>query len=392
MVAMAELRLLLVSGNLGLASHGPRADRAHLECPAGVPWCDLARADYEILSSQLGLPADLNEAARLINRAQEDLPGPAMARRVWMGEAEPQQLDGLARDGLGDGLLEHATWPTGPGTWFVGLGFSGAPGAGVGGGVRFVHPDVRWSSWRLQSDASLTTRGSGQLSMQLSTPGTLWSVWALRGGRLILDNYQTGETISLNTINALAGPGLRRGRAAVWAGPLLRLDQVDGERLSGHGLALGATHTANVLRLSARMEQTLIADYRHTRLSTTAITTLPVGNTTTLVRLHGSAAPESQAPWWHLPSAGGGEHLRSAPLGRWRGLALAAAAVELRSPIIGALGGVVFAEVAAIEGVHPGGGAGLRLYLPPQPHSTLRIDLGYGEDGAVLTAGWGEAF
>jgi hypothetical protein len=280
----------------------------------------------------------------------------------------------------------------GPGSWFLGLGISGAPGLGVGGGIRLIHPDLRHDAWRLTTDASITSRGTGQLSAQLTTPGRLWSVWSARGGHLILDNYQTQETIALWTVNALAGPGVRWGKSAAWIGPLLRVDHAGGERLDGHGVSAGISRTAELLSLSGRVEQTLGADYAHTLLSGEATAGHALGPISLHGRLAGAVAPDSQAPWWRLPSAGGGVYLRSAPLGRWRDPMLLAGTVELRGPLIGPLGGVIFAEAAHIEGLHPGVGAGLRLHLPPRPHNTLRLDLGLGEEGLVVTAGWGESF
>ena len=390
--AMAELRLLLVSGNLGMAVHGPRAEAALAMCPAGEAWCDLARADYEILLSLQGLPSDLDEARYRISRAAEALPGPAQARSVWIGDAQLDTLAALKRDGLGDGLLAANGWPRGPGSWFIGLGVSGAPGLGIGGGVRFVHPDLRYTAWRLTTDAFLTSRGTGQLSAQLTTSGTLWSVWSLRGGRLIVDSYALGESRSVWTVNALVGPGVRWGKSAAWIGPMLRVDHTDGDRLDGHGLSAGLSRRVPGLWLSGRIEQTLGADYEHTLLMASGT----ASHTWEAIGLHGrlagALAPGSEAPWWRLPSAGGGVNLRSAPLGRWRGTSMLAVAAEIRVPIMGPLGGVLFAEAALIEGLHSGAGGGLRLHLPPRPHGTLRLDVGVGEEGAMVTAGWGEAF
>jgi len=268
---------------------------------------------------------------------------------------------------------------------------SGAPGLGFGAGLRLVHPDLRYRRWRLTTDATLTSRQTGQVSAQLSTSGTVWSVWSARGGRLVLDNYAQDETITLWSLNALAGPGLRWGHSAAWVGPLLRVDRHDGERLDGHGVSAGITRSTPSLRLSGRLEQTLVADYQHTLLSGNATAGRSWGSIGLYGRLAGALAPGSQAPWWRLPAAGGGVHLRSAPLGRWRGPSLLSTTIEVRRSLLGSLSGVVFAEGAWIDGIHPGVGLGLRLHLPPRPHGTLRLDVGLSEEGAHVTAGWGEA-
>ena len=86
------------------------------------------------------------------------------------------------------------------------------------------------------------------------------------------------------------------------------------------------------------------------------------------------------------------------PAGRFRAPLLTGAVIEWRSPTMGPLGFAVFAEGAAESSapgglaLHGGGGAGLRLHLPPRPHNTVRLDVAVGDVGWALTAGFGEAF
>jgi hypothetical protein len=58
------------------------------------------------------------------------------------------------------------------------------------------------------------------------------------------------------------------------------------------------------------------------------------------------------------------------------------------------LGAVAFAEGAWADeaGVHGGVGGGLRLFLPPRPLNTVRLDAAVGTVGWTVTAGVGNAF
>ncbi|MEC8423556.1 MAG: hypothetical protein VX000_07245, partial [Myxococcota bacterium] len=83
--AQAEARLLMVSGNLGLAIHGPRAEAALGVCPDEDPWCAIAAADLVLFGRELGVPLPLVDAERSARAVMDDLPGPALARLVWAG-------------------------------------------------------------------------------------------------------------------------------------------------------------------------------------------------------------------------------------------------------------------------------------------------------------------
>ena len=65
-------------------------------------------------------------------------------------------------------------------------------------------------------------------------------------------------------------------------------------------------------------------------------------------RLLGSAAPLDSSPTWRLPAWGGGEVLRSVPLGRFRSQGLVGGVVEWRQPVAGPLGLVVLGELLAL--------------------------------------------
>jgi len=103
-------------------------------------------------------------------------------------------------------------------------------------------------------------------------------------------------------------------------------------------------------------------------------------------------APIATDHEWLLPAIGGGQGMRSAPLGRWRDRQLAAAVLERRMALNHRWSAVVFAESAWADGLHAGGGAGLRVHLPPAGQNTTRLDFGAGDGGFAVTVGWGEAF
>lgn len=401
--AQAELRLLLVSGSLGLAVHGPRADRALRQCRAD-PWCDVALAERELLLRELGLPWSREAASAALDRAAAALPGPVLARRAWLGEVEGEALAAseLDLDALGrilqrtGGLL-----PQGPGTWVLGLGVLGATGQGVGGGVRFVHPDLGWSADRLELEGAVTSRGAGLILARLQATGQRGLfLGGLRLQRLVQDRYvsqPSGEVARVGTERAgvavlTLAPGLHGGGLAAWAGPLARLDLVGGTVIQGHGAAGGLQwRPGEIARHTVSGELSLLGS-RHLGSRLELTWTPPAAGSGPALQLLGLWVPGSTAPAWRLPTAGGGQVLRSGPVGRFRSPALGATVLEWRQLVGSTLVVVPFAEAAWSEGLHGGAGLGLRLRLPPRPVNTLRLDVGLGDGGLGVSLGWGELF
>lgn len=380
-VAMAEMRLLLVSGNLGMLIHGPRADAALATCPTTDPLCALAWCDYHIILALLGLPHDPDHAKTLARQARPHLTGRAVARQVLLGEATLADLQAATdRGGLAEGLLEHGGWVRGPGTWFVGIGGSGAPGLGVGGGLTVVHPDLAWRAWNLQVNASISTIGNRHVHTALRSPDATFVNLNATAQRLV---FVSSDPKTVGLVDIVTGLGHRFSSHSIWAGPLLRWDN----QQPGHGVRLGWQGQYNAIAARVDSEVALVGAQHHK--NTAALTWH--GNRWAL---HGTAMESigSQAPWWRQPFAGGGHILRSAPAYRWQAPWLTAAAVEFRQPIVGPLGGVVFAETAWANGTHWGIGSGIRLWLPPQPLNTVRLDVAWSPEGVTVTAGWGEAF
>jgi hypothetical protein len=395
--AQAEARLLLVSGNLGLAVHGPRAEAALSVCPPADPWCAIAEADLVLFGRTIGVPLPLEDAVRAAVRAEPRLPGPAAARLVWAGAVGPEALDGVEHDALGEVILAAGgRFPAGPGTWVLGVGALGASGLGVGGGLRFVHPDAGLTGWRVEAAALLTSRLAGQASLRIVSPGTWGASVQAQGARLVADRYAADGTVAqqlVTTASLRALPGLRTPHVSVGLGPVARWDAVGEQRFAGHGGALRARWTASPGEDGAQVDggvEAAFADYAHQEAD--ASLRIQALDARLAGWLHGAAAPWSDAPYWRLPSAGGGQVLRHGAIGRFRDAALAAAVVEWRLRPQALLGGALFLEGARIDGWHGGLGAGLRLRLPPRPHNTVRLDVAWGDGGLGVSAGWGEAF
>lgn len=380
--AMAEVRLLRVSGNLGWMVHGPRADRALAACPSSNPWCDLAEADYDLTLRDLGLQRGPGQAEALARRAAAALPEEAAERLSWL-EA-PQ-----------------ARWPRGPGTWTLGVGLIGGPGIGLGGSLRLIHPDLGWRRLRLEASGLATSRGNAGLSLALRTPGSPFGSSGLAASTGVVDLYdgEAVQTLALQQLTAWSALGLREGGAAIWLGPQLRLDE-GGALLAGHGLLGGARWDRRDGAGSARAGLELaLADYALLRGSLDLRARLPLGAHALAGRLYAEGVPlrDELTPAWRLPAAGGAEWLRGAPAGRYRGPWMAAGALELRAYADATLGAVGFAELAWVPTEedprpHPGAGLGLRARLPPRPDNTVRLDLGFTDAGWGLVAGWGESF
>ncbi len=189
--AMARLRLLRFSGNLGLMVHGPRAEKILFTAEPDAMLA-LAWSDYHLLApAQLG--TSLDDALDLAGAAYAELPAPALAR-MYQATGERRYLDELARtggqDGLGRALLEHEGAPApDPGTWFFSLGLAGAPGAGFGGGVSFIHPDWLLRGWKLQTGVFATTRGTAAVSLSVRSPGQIFGTAGFVGARTVADLY-----------------------------------------------------------------------------------------------------------------------------------------------------------------------------------------------------------
>ncbi len=401
--ALAELRLLLVSGNLGMARHGPRADAALAACDPAAPWCQLAAADRQLMAAQLGLPGR-DAAARARAHAQaalSALPGPATARLVWAGAAPVAALDDHDGGGLGAVLAAGAgRWPT-PGTWLAGLLIAGGSGQGLVLGARLDHPDLALAGHQLHARAWGSTRGAAGAAGRFRGAGTVGGLGALQAQHAVLDVYTATpaggarrQTLRSWGGQAEAGVVWRpRPGTALEGGALGRADRLTApaRQWAGAGGWLGATQRLGpATTLQARLPALGGPELAQLRPRISLQHSPPAGLAAWALA-DGNIVGEGIPVWWQ-PSAGGGEVLRHGPLGRFRGPALGAAVLEWRQPVRGPLGLVAFAEGAWLGGPHGGGGLGLRLDLPPRPSNRLRFDVALGDGGLGVSAGVGALF
>ena len=383
---MAELRLLQVSGSLGLVVHGVRVESLRLRCPDGEPWCELAEVDRQVFLRQVGMPhspalahtklAELEQSAGLV----EDpvLRAAVAERRHWLGTVEEPGTPPIA----------------GPGTWTIGVSPLGATGLGGGATISLDHPDVALRGGRLSLGVGATTRGNLQGHFSYNAPGRVWwhaGVRAHRYEKVVLSTAEASSTESWQTLTAEMGPGLRAPWGALWAGPALLRDT--GETTvaqTAGGMELGARATWGPTRSTLRL-YAATGDYQ---LATgTGHISLVAPGRRAVLRL--SMAPtlvSDEAPVWRIPGWGGGVVLKH---GSWQSLRhplLTGTHAELRTPRWRRFQAALYGEAATGDRLVAGVGAGLMVGLPPSPQNPLRVDVAWGTLGWGVSTGWGRSF
>ncbi|MCP4808715.1 MAG: hypothetical protein GY913_16310 [Proteobacteria bacterium] len=402
---MAHMRLSRMSGNFGLAVHGAKAETLLFTSPPSA-WLTVAWADYHLLAPpQVG--ASPEEAARLAQVAGRALPGPALARE-YMATGDPQLLAELEaatdRDGLGDALVEsQGRLADDPGTWFLSLGVAGAPGAGFGGGVSWIHPDWLLKRHRLTVALAGTTRGTWGTTLAHRSPGTWFVPSRFNTSNTVQDLYdQDGArtTFSLLHLSTATGLGWAKDEVSVSGGPVVsyelsgdvdwqgvgpwasvRWNHADGWGRDRQGVVLGASSSST---LWPDLHATYMLDARGYQ---------PFLRGVVAARGTWSHTP-TDSPVWLLPSAGGSELHRGAWTNRYRAPMIATADLEQRWMIIGPLEACIFGDAAWVvdDGWHPGVGAGIRLILPPEAFNVVRFDVAVSDTDWGIYTGWGETF
>jgi len=209
--------------------------------------------------------------------------------------------------------------------------------------------------------------------------------------------------VPVDSARVQPGVVLRLGPVAARAGPLVRWETDQGEVFAGHGAWASARVDGRTWRsgrpagvwvgVGGELALSPIADYARQGGWVDLRAYQPAGKGVLAGRVRGEGAL-GEMPAIRLPTVGGSSVLRGARPGSLRGRWTAAAEAELRYPVWGPLWVAAFGGGAAVEGsgIHPGGGAGVRWVLPPQPRNTVRLDLGVTDVGVELVVAYGEAF
>ena len=370
---MAEARLLRISGNLGLATHGPRRDAALARCPVEVAWCSLARVDAAVFGHAMGLPADLPQARRALTGLEDPELAPELARRSrWLDAGAPQS----------------------PGTWLLGIGPVGASGLGFGAAVVFHHPDLGLRGDQLSVQAGATASGNLLASASLNTWGPV-GVHAEGAGQQAEVMLYGADGIARSTqwtaTSATAAPQLGHRSSGAWLGPSVWRDTAGQTSWTSPGLTGALWHTTSRgVRLSSRA--TAMGGAHRITHGTLDLRSPAVQTGAALRAVVSPSRAATTTPAWRLPGWGGGQVLRHGAWSQFRSPWLAGAVAEWRQTLAGPLHGVIFGELAWADAAVAGGGGGLRLSLPPRPSATVRLDVGYGTGGMGISAGWGAAF
>ena len=400
---MARLRLLPYSGNLGAWVHWPNIERALRELSGEDE--DLALMDFHLFApSYVG--ADKAEAQRLAEALLDRFPAEAMAR-LYLCTQDSKWLEQLAklprRDGLGDGLVAtQGVVPPNPGSLNVGLSFTGAPGVGVGAGLSLRHSD--FGGWNAGLFLGASTQGYRYVIARLRSLRKMSLGTYLRASRGLMYFYADSERESIwrDLLLSEIGPALRLGDFRFSLNGIWRKDDVGEGWQSGHGLSLGGSWNttrgwgANRRGASVALEfeTALWGSYSHQNLFVDSRLFVGAFSGVLATRLTHQHAFDPDVPKFRLPVVGGFYLHRGAYVDRWRAPWISTIDVEQRWMVFSPVELVLFSNAAwvAQEGIHPAGGVGLRLILPPEESNISRLDFAVSDTGWGLYAAYGEAF
>jgi hypothetical protein len=401
--AMARLRLLSYSGNWGGWIHGRGIDRA-LNAADG-PSGELAWVDFHLFAPSF-VGADVQEAERIAQGLLSVMPAEATAR-LFLATKDPKWLRALAQmeslDGLGEALLQSdGQLPAPPGSWNLGIGFSGAPGLGVGAGISFRHTDLYgWNTTAFLGGSSL---GSAYAVLQAQSSKLFFTRGNIGGAKGLLYRYvdDLRESAGHTRYWAELGPGYRKGRFRFWVNGVARVDDVEGEVLAANGVLAGLSwdtrkgggRNKSGFYFLIEAEGSFWGDYFQRGFFGDARGFFPFAKGVLATRFTHQQAFETEIPFYRLPVVGGMSLHRGAPFNRWRAPWISTVDLEQRWMVVGPLEGVFFGNAAWVagSGIHPAGGLGVRLILPPEETNVSRLDMAWSDSGWGLYASWGEAF
>jgi outer membrane protein assembly factor BamA len=261
----------------------------------------------------------------------------------------------------------------------------------LGGAVRLsVYPDV---SYGIGNDTPRSAREaftSRSFEIQLSPEWYL--AGRLRSGPRVWFREETFGDLA-------PGGSLASGRVAGTAG------------YASAALGWGMTFDSRDSRFSPRRGRYVEASYllapgafgdrlRFGRGALDARQFLPLGTNVVLGIAGHAELAHGSVPFTLLPRVGGDTNLRGYYEGRWRDRLLYSGQAELRVPVAGRFGGVVFAGLSDVAArpsefgtrtLRPAAGVGARFRLTDDGVN-VRLDAGVGQEGANVYFNLGEAF
>jgi hypothetical protein len=317
---------------------------------------------------------------------EQELPTETAIRKEWltMNQSKAQNQTNTSN--------AVARGPTirGPGAPTVSIGFFYGVRQGIGTHLRYHLPNIDHHLGDLSLYLSAGTTDYGLVGFQYNL---IQPIWVKTKADLRNVNYfrfvdEEWEIIPISSTQGSISFGYKDKNYHFWLGPQFRWEQLE-QLIPAHGFTMGLQVGPKNLNFSQTLEASL-ASYTHIRSTTTLQYKHPVG---LALQLRADLCPQTEAPWWRYPSAGGGLHLRLPLAQRLRAPSLYTGAVEMHLFPKSTFGAVLFTEGAYGEQVLFGAaGIGARVRVPPSPNNNLRLDIGYGTLGWGIYADIGEQF
>ena len=386
--ALVEYRLMLGSSNMTWMLNGLMGDQALMNCAPEDPLCVLASIDRELIFDALGFPSDLDYAKELLPYIKPALPQAHQSREYWLEESA-DLLPNLENVGFGSCFLSDKTILPIPQRTAVSFGGFATRKQGVGGSVFLSLPNL--NGFQYTTSISASTKQSGHMFHRFESTDTYWffvETMVRRGlyYQYIVDQY---ASFLIDHGNLRIAPGYRWETGNLWIGAELRWDEALYKASRGHGVIAGVFWYPNQQWSWGNRLTVSWLDYQHFRWTQT----LSYVADGPAIRISTDLAPNSEAPWWRLPTAGGGQLLRIATLQRFRSDMLLTATTEWRFLTDKMVGFVLFSEAAYTkDDTYFGSGIGLRMRTAPNTESLISLDFGYGTTGPNVYLGVGEFF
>jgi hypothetical protein len=392
--AMKQYRLMRGTSNVEWFLNGLQGDLSLFECENTDAYCLLARIDRDLIYQEIGLPNELDMLKEYFPQLQKAIPREASSRGYLMG-LYPKEDIGEVTDALGVCLKEKGELPPLPIRNQWGGNISLQPRLGVGGSLAFYLPNIKEKS--LDFSIAYTTKRVGHARFRFQTLGTYWlyNDNMVRQGLYYQKVYNKWASFRITNGHIQLAPGYAWKTGKLWLGVEYRLDEYyfddkfDGT-IRGHGITGGLRTTFKPQWFYSMNVNYTWLDYNHFHVGQRLSYSPREGFAFMLVA---DVAPNTEAPWWRHPTAGGGQYVRIAYVQRYRSDLLFAENFEYRWWPTKTLGTTFFAEfLQSREELYYAGGIGLRLRTAEKGPTIYRMDIGYSNIGTNISINVSEFF